>query len=112
MTRQPKSIDATIRSWKAAQSRLTPVIGENGFRSLFARSLHLTRREHPWLPGLSATDNPFADLQASLEGETQERTQEASRALLATFTGLLRLLIGEALTSCLLDPVPHAMNRR
>lgn len=86
-----------MRSW------LAPVIGEDGFRILFARALHLTRHEFPWLarePKLAGI--PFAELKGSLEGQTLERAEEASRRLLAAFTELLNGLIGETLATRLM----------
>jgi len=93
--------------WEEARRRLVPVIGESGFRILFARSLHLARREAPWLAVASpATDEPFDDLRSSLARESQERALEAERALRAEFIDLLHTLVGEGLTSRLLDPLP------
>jgi hypothetical protein len=97
--------EATQHAWEEARTQLVPVIGENGFRILFARSLHLTRRDFPWLSRVpTPTDQPLADLKASYEGETAEHAREANVALLLTFTSLLHALIGKALTSRLLDP--------
>jgi hypothetical protein len=87
------------------RSRLAPIIGEDGFRVLFARSLHRARIEHPWLarepvPG----DVAFSTLKASLESQTPELAAHASRALVANFNDLLHALIGEELASRLLGP--------
>lgn len=106
----PKTpIEATLRAWQEAERRLVPIIGEGGFRILFARSLHLTRRDFPWLARVPlATRRPFADLQASLAHEKPEQAKAGSRALLATFTGLLHALIGEALTNRLIGSESEA----
>ncbi len=107
----PKRIDsneiaaAAVRSWGSAQSRLAPVIGEGGFRVLFARSLHRTRIEHPWLArDLVPGADVFSALKASLEAQAPARAASASRALTANFDDLLHGLIGEELASRLLDP--------
>ncbi len=99
--------EAVVRTWGEVADRLAPIIGEEGFLMLYKRSLHLTASMFPWL-GPAQTppaDAPFADLQLRLERETPARAEAASRALLATFTGLLNTLVGEALTTRLLAPV-------
>lgn len=96
-------IEATMRAWEEVERRLVPIIGEGGFRILFARSLQLTRRDFPWLARVpTPTQEPFADLEASLATEKPEQVAAGSRALLATFTDLLHALIGEALTDRLI----------
>jgi hypothetical protein len=105
--------EATLRAWEEARTQLVPVIGENGFRILFARSLHLTRHDFPWLSRVrTPTEQPLADLKASYEGETAQHAREANVALLVTFTSLLHTLIGKALTRRLLDPAGPVSARR
>ena len=87
------------------RAQLAPIIGEDGFRVLFARSLHRARLTHPWLsrepvPGADV----FSALKASLEGETPERAASGSGALTNNFNDLLHALIGEELASRLLGP--------
>jgi hypothetical protein len=85
------------------QSRLAPIIGEDGFRVLFARSLHRARSEHPWLArDPVAGADAFSTLKASLEAQEPERAAGGSRALLENFNVLLHALIGEELASRLL----------
>lgn len=80
------------------------MIGEDGFRILFSRALHLTRSEFPWLArDQKVAGGPFAELKGSLEGQTQERAQEATRRLLVAFTELLNGLIGESLAARLMN---------
>ena len=102
----PAIAAATVRSWDLLWSRLAPIIGEDGFRVLFARSLHRTRVKHPWLAREPVKgDVPFLALKASLESQTSERAQAASQALKANFNELLNALIGEELVSRLLGPM-------
>ena len=108
----PKRIDsheiaaAAVRSWDSVQSRLAPIIGEDGFRVLFARSLHRARIEHPWLAREPVkADAPFSMLKASLESQTPEHAADGSRALIAHFNELLNALIGEQLAARLLRPL-------
>jgi hypothetical protein len=94
---------AAVRSWEVVRSRLAPIIGEDGFRVLLARSLHRARKEHPWLARDAAQgDIAFAALKASLEAETPERAASGSRALATQFDELLYALIGEELATRLI----------
>jgi len=87
------------------QSRLAPIIGESGFRVLFARSLHRARGEHPWLAREPAPgDLPFSMLKASLEAQLPDLAGQGSRALMDHFKELLVALIGEDLMDRLLGP--------
>ncbi len=92
-----------ILTWVSVQSRLAPIIGEDGFRVLFARSLHRARVEHPWLAREAVQpDNPFSMLKASLESQADGSAEEGSRALMAHFKELLGSLIGEDLAGRLM----------
>jgi hypothetical protein len=94
-----------VHGWVLVQSRLAPVIGENGFRVLFARSLHRARMEHAWLARDPAqADAPFSALEKSLESQTPARAADGSRALAANFNELLHALIGEELATRLIGP--------
>jgi hypothetical protein len=102
--------EATVSVWQQVEGRLVSIIGQEGFRALYRRSLHLTSAAFPWLttPQRTPLDSPLADLKLRLDGETPARAAEASRALLATFTRSLTDLIGEALTQHILKPVSRA----
>lgn len=93
-----------VRSWESVQSQLAPIIGESGFRVLFARSLHRARAEHPWLAREAAPGSvPFSMLKASIESQPPERATQGSRALMDHFNELLIALIGRDLVSRLLS---------
>jgi hypothetical protein len=95
--------EAAVGSWNAIQARLAPVIGQDGFRVLFARSLHRARIEHAWLATDVGEDGiAFSKLKASLESQAPERAEAGSRVLMAHFTDLLVTLIGKALAARLL----------
>ena len=100
--------ETAVQTWCEMATRLSPIIGEQGFRVLYQRTLHVTASTFPGLAPARApaSDSPFAELKLSLERETPERAEEVSRALFATFTRLLNALIGERLTTRLLAPVP------
>lgn len=79
---------------------LTSLISEEGFRSVFERSLFLTARHFAWLgadqysPGASS----LYDLRTILAQQTRSEAIEASTALLLNFSDLVASLIGERLT--------------
>lgn len=85
----------------ALLSELEPLIGEQGVRALYQRSIQLSKAHFPWLTStdlLGATSMPVADLRARLDGRSAEESRAVSAALLATLTDVLALLLGEALT--------------
>ncbi len=85
------------------QSRLAPIIGEGGFRVLFARSLHRARADHPWLAREAVKGNdPFSALTASLASQAPALAEEGSRALMEQFNDLLNSLIGKELAGRLM----------
>lgn len=98
--------DAAVKLWQPLASQLIAIIGESGFRSLFARSLFLTRMVYQWLPAGNASqpaDLQFIDLKASLGKRGAAEASQANGALLLTFTNTLASLIGEALTASILS---------
>jgi hypothetical protein len=107
---KPRDTDAiaaaAVRNWDSTRSRLAPIVGEDGFRLLYARSLHRARIKHPWLAReMVQGNNPFSMLKASLESQSTEHAEEGSRALTTNFNELLNALIGEELASRLLGPL-------
>lgn len=103
--------EAAVSTWRRVTFHLTPIIGEGGVGSLYARSLHLTRSRFPWLAVAPATqpagqaqqtDWPYMDLRSSLEQREPAEVRNASSAHLVTFIELLATLLGEPLTARLL----------
>ena len=96
-----------MHAWRNLAKRLTPIIGERGFHVLYVRSLHLTQRNFPSLPSAPLqsdnTESSLAILKQSLERQHPTLAEDAHRALLLTFTGLLNSLIGEILAARLLE---------
>lgn len=92
---------AALRVYETLAGQLALLIGDGGVRALTARSLHLVRRDFPWLAETQETDpleGPFAQLGVSLARQEPAAATEAAIAALATLGGLLETLIGEALT--------------
>ena len=105
----PKAVaEAAVRTWDQIARELSPIIGEAGFRALYARALHLTTSIYPWLAATEQqhqSSGPFTDLRAGLQRCNYTGAVDASNALLVTFTELLATLIGEALTTRILHSV-------
>lgn len=98
--------ETASRRWEEIAARIAPIIGERGFRALYARSVYLVQTSFPWLVPPAAPEQAhsfFATLTESLERQPPRVAAEAQRALLLTFTQLLDALIGGALTSRLLQ---------
>lgn len=101
-----QTADAAVALWEPFANEIIAIIGVNGFDSLFARSVYLTQSTFPWLDGGPATppdDQRFVGLKASLDGAAPELARAANRLLLTIFTDILALLIGEPLTTRILD---------
>jgi hypothetical protein len=92
---------AALRVYDTLAGQLALLIGEGGVRALTARSLHLVRRDFPWLAEAQDPDpseGPFAQVGFCLERQEPAIAMEAATAALATLGGLLATLIGETLT--------------
>lgn len=92
----------TLWSWERVAFQLTPLIGEAGFRSLYARAVHLVIPNCPRLTPARQSQPLEALLQKlkqDLEILDSAEAVRTSNLLLATFTELLSTLIGESLTS-------------
>ena len=101
-----KTADAAVALWEPVAKHIIAIVGVGGFDSLYARSVFLTQSQYPWLDAtaLSAPpDHRFTNLKNSLEGVTPELAYAANRLLLTIFTDTLASLIGEPLTTRILD---------
>lgn len=91
---------ATIRLWQTLAAALVPVVGEDGFHSLFARSVHLSSTGYPWLALRQAGSgwrDRFAGLETTLTGMPPAEASQASILMLMHFIETLTLVIGEPL---------------
>jgi hypothetical protein len=92
---------AALRVYETLAGQLALLIGDGGVKALTARSLHLVRRDFPWVARAQEPDSPegpFAQLGFSLARQEPAVATEAAAAALATLGGLLETLIGEGLT--------------
>jgi hypothetical protein len=99
------AIAVATRIHKELLQHLSPVIGENGFQVLFARTVRLTKPRFPGMHELP-TDGPseavLEHLCAFLKKQAPTAVTDIVTALLFTFISLLSTFIGEGLTSRLL----------
>ena len=98
--------DAGADLWREMATQLILIIGSGGFDSLYARSVYLGRFTYPWLAGGSGPseiDHRFSDLEASLRMQSPTLARDANCLLLTTFTDILATMIGERLTTRILD---------
>ncbi|MDP2111019.1 MAG: hypothetical protein Q8N48_02785 [Thiobacillus sp.] len=107
MAQYPEKVaDAAIDLWEQMAAQIISIVGEDGFNSLYARSVFLAQPTFPWLAASalsSQADQRFAELKKRLEGQTPSQAREANSLLLLTFTGILAALIGEPLTTRILS---------
>jgi hypothetical protein len=100
-----KIVDAAIDLWERMATQIISIVGEDGFNSLYARSVFLSQSRFPWLAASQLTppiNQRFAELKTRLEGQTPTQASEANSLLLITFTDILVSLIGEQLTTRIL----------
>ena len=104
---QTPQLSATEAStaWRQLASSLVSIIGDSGFKSLFERSLFLSRQALPWLRDcelLGHTDQRFAFIHKNFETKAPDQVRSENSLLLSTFTDILADLIGEELTMVIL----------
>jgi hypothetical protein len=97
---------AVRRASAQLAGRLAPLIGVAGVAALGRRTLHIVERQHPELgvaPAPADDDDPFAWVERQLARQDADVASTAGLAVLTTFTDLLVVLIGETLTTRLLQ---------
>lgn len=106
LTPHPDAVAQTsVRLWRELAPELISIIGEGGFKPIYARSVRLVCRQYSWMAhdsGQPTGQESFAELQACLLGQDSAQARLASLALFNIFLGLLASLIGEELTTHLL----------
>lgn len=106
VTQRPEAaLDVAVDLWERLAAELVAIIGEGGFLSLYARSVHLAGATYPWLQESQPPAEikaAFASLKVSLEARETAEIEEASIALFIVFTDILATLIGALLTANIL----------
>jgi hypothetical protein len=108
LRRMPDPEAAVARFCEQLLLHLSPLVGTAGVHALLARSVKLTRAEHPCLTQFIATSaqTPSTEegrmseqLREVLAQEPSKLTSDAAVALFAQLLSLLAALIGDRLTS-------------
>jgi hypothetical protein len=105
-TSAPDSKAHQPQQWLRLAHQLSPLVGENGFCALYARSVRLVSPQFDWLSGNQSSKSveQLMETLAKDFGSVEPAVADgAHAALMNTFTKLLSALIGEALTIRLLD---------
>ena len=98
-------VSTTIGLWEHFAVELNSIIGEGGFKPLYARSVRLASKQHAWLlpcAAKPAAGERFIELAACLQEQNSADAQQASLDLFTIFLDVLASLIGEDLTTHLL----------
>jgi hypothetical protein len=99
------AVATTISLWDALAKTLVPIIGDDSFRSLLERSLHLNGKNFPWLVLDMRTwdhSDRFSGLRDNLNSRDPVEAADAGLALLTTFVETLVELIDVPLVSNIL----------
>ena|SRR5689334_6187901 len=88
-------------TWRQIVSQVSLLIGDEGVRALYRRSLHLTKAALPRFAELNneQSQGTFDELLARFAELNAADVSNFSSTLLITFTELLATLIGEGLTT-------------
>jgi hypothetical protein len=95
-----------LRPWRRISGQLVVLIGESGFCASFGRALRTLATRYEWLsvdPARKSIDGLLSALERDMASVESTTADIAGRELLETFTRQLASLIGEALTSRLLE---------
>ena len=99
-------VEITLGLWNRFAPELIAVVGAGGFKSLYSRSIKISSGRFPWLSVELVTPtylNEFSRLEARLGLRTSAEAHLASEDLLNVFFDLLASLIGESLTSQIMN---------
>lgn len=109
LTKRPETmLETTSLLWELLAFELVPIIGHGGFNSLYARTVHLTRVDFPWLNNAHPTTGTeffFTRVSECLEQQPSAQACEASARLLITFLDILATLIGEPMTNTIISSI-------
>ncbi len=97
---------AAQRAYEDLTRVSSPLIGQVGVDAMTGRTLYLAQRQYPWLVRTSEPDQwkgPFAQIVFCLEQQDPAVAGEAAVAVFTILTGLLGTLIGNPLTTRMLQ---------
>ncbi len=102
-----RTADSAEALWIDIDAALTPIIGARGVNALFKRSVSLVGNHHPWLQvasNVAVNPHAFSVLAATLSQQSPSSAATVNGELLQAFYELLAGLIGDPLTTRLLQP--------
>jgi hypothetical protein len=91
--------------WAQIGIRLSPILGNDGVRALYARTVFVTARRFPTLvtvPDSSQLSDALEQLKRFLNGLERDEAHEIAIALFREFHDLMTRMVGHGLTSELL----------
>jgi hypothetical protein len=100
------AVDQALWPWERLAEHLTPLIGDGGFCALYGRAVRLTAPEFKWITASQpahSIESLFQTLREDFASVEAVPAGQANNLLLDTYTGLLSALIGEVLTTRLLN---------
>jgi hypothetical protein len=107
LTHNPNAIvNSTIELLELLSHALRGIIGDEGFESLLFRSVHRVTLDYPWLeldPRARPSEPGFALLRRCFESQDIVQAGLASNLLFNTLIDILTLLIGDHLTTLILQ---------
>jgi len=68
--------DAAINLWEQMATQIISIVGEDGFNSLYARSVFLAQPTFPWLAANSLSpqaDQRFAELKSTMQDKRRRK---------------------------------------
>ncbi len=107
VAQRPEKIAETATThWEKLAGEIILVVGQDGFDSLYERSLHLAQAAVSWLPPNPSAADPnsqhFEELGKHLVNQAPADAWAAHSLLLTLFANILASLIGDQLTASLL----------
>jgi hypothetical protein len=100
-------LDQTIMFWEGLATELIGIIGDGGFRMLFARSISLAKVKFPWLENFRFPhkgESQFLHFKACFAGRDINEMRDANAMILSVFVATLSSLVGDTLTTYILRP--------
>ncbi|MDP1917135.1 MAG: hypothetical protein Q8L14_12920 [Myxococcales bacterium] len=94
--------EAAVALWGSFRARLSTRVGEGVFTTMFIRTLLAARATTPTLPQPGQPTLWFTELRTCLDRLPRAQATEVSSLLFITFTDILAVLLGEAMTLGLL----------
>ncbi len=100
-------LDQIIKLWEGLAMELTCIVGDGGFRILFARSVSLAKINFPWLEDFRFPlqgESSFSYFKVCFAGRDIAEMRQANSLIVSAFIDTLSSLVGNTLTTNILRP--------